>query len=449
MREPQERPDRHRRHLQGDQPRIAHGRARQLGRVLLPGPAGMAEVFDDADGARRAACASALGAASDGAYEAVHASGRGHHPHRRAGGREAAEACVAAAGSTRRNGSLSGSRRPLAQGHDALARTPDLLPVLEGGRCGRRRGRGFPAPARRGAARRPTVGRAGARSRSPAHDVHVAIAAFEADHGGATMSATCATRSCTSSRRPTKRSPRSRTSGPASATRSWSSVATGSGTATSTPTTSGPASRPRSTAAARARSGSPTCSSRSRRSGGCARAAGPLATEEPPRPQPVTAVVAVATGDGIRRIFHSLGVQRIVTGGQSMNPSTAQLLEGGRVGAGRRGRDPPEQQEHHRRGRAGAVADRQDRARRADPRSGRGFAPCWPTTPEAGRRQRGGDDRGGGRNVVAGEVTRAVRDSSSDAGPIREGDYLGISRDGIVAVNPRSTVRRSRCSSNS
>src|SRR5205823_5394429 len=40
-----------------------------------------------------------------------------------------------------------------------------------------------------------------------------------------------------------------------------------------------------------------------------------------------TAVVAVATGDGVRRIFHSLGVQRVVTGGQSMNPSTAQLLE--------------------------------------------------------------------------------------------------------------------------
>ncbi len=39
------------------------------------------------------------------------------------------------------------------------------------------------------------------------------------------------------------------------------------------------------------------------------------------------AVVAVATGDGIRRIFHSLGVQVIVTGGQTMNPSTAQLLE--------------------------------------------------------------------------------------------------------------------------
>ena len=43
---------------------------------------------------------------------------------------------------------------------------------------------------------------------------------------------------------------------------------------------------------------------------------------------PVTcAVVVVATGAGIRRIFHSLGVQGIVTGGQSMNPSTAELLD--------------------------------------------------------------------------------------------------------------------------
>ena len=31
-------------------------------------------------------------------------------------------------------------------------------------------------------------------------------------------------------------------------------------------------------------------------------------------------------------------------------------------------------------------------------------------------------------NVVAGEVTRAVRDSTCDVGPIGEGDYLGIAR---------------------
>jgi len=38
------------------------------------------------------------------------------------------------------------------------------------------------------------------------------------------------------------------------------------------------------------------------------------------------------------------------------------------------------------------------------------------------------------QNVVAGEVTRAVRDTDSDAGPIRTGDWLGLSRRGIEAV---------------
>jgi dihydroxyacetone kinase-like predicted kinase len=39
-------------------------------------------------------------------------------------------------------------------------------------------------------------------------------------------------------------------------------------------------------------------------------------------------------------------------------------------------------------------------------------------------------------NVTAAEVTRAVRDSSSDVGPIAAGDWLGIAADGIRAVEP-------------
>jgi dihydroxyacetone kinase-like predicted kinase len=37
--------------------------------------------------------------------------------------------------------------------------------------------------------------------------------------------------------------------------------------------------------------------------------------------------------------------------------------------------------------------------------------------------------------VVAGEVTRAVRPSACDVGPIAEGDYLGLSRQGIEVVS--------------
>jgi dihydroxyacetone kinase-like predicted kinase len=39
-------------------------------------------------------------------------------------------------------------------------------------------------------------------------------------------------------------------------------------------------------------------------------------------------------------------------------------------------------------------------------------------------------------NVVAGEVVEAVRDATSPAGPVRRGDYVGITREGIVVVAP-------------
>jgi hypothetical protein len=37
-------------------------------------------------------------------------------------------------------------------------------------------------------------------------------------------------------------------------------------------------------------------------------------------------------------------------------------------------------------------------------------------------------------NVVAGEVTRAVRDTSTDAGDVREGDWIGLGAKGVLAI---------------
>ena len=126
---------------------------------------------------------------------------------------------------------------------------------------------------------------------------------------------------------------RSSSRGARSATRSSSSAATGCGTATCTPTTSAPRSRPRSiSTAARSRSASPTCSRRSPRSTPYARPRCRVTPRREPAPgsacPPVTcAVVAVASGDGLAELFGQLGVQGVVTGGQTLNPSTAELLD--------------------------------------------------------------------------------------------------------------------------
>ena len=44
-------------------------------------------------------------------------------------------------------------------------------------------------------------------------------------------------------------------------------------------------------------------------------------------PSVTTAVVAVCSGEGLVELFAQLGVQGVVTGGQTMNPSTAELLD--------------------------------------------------------------------------------------------------------------------------
>ena len=72
------------------------------------------------------------------------------------------------------------------------------------------------------------------------------------------------------------------------------------------------------------------------------------------RPAVTTAVVAVGVGEGIRRLLTSLGVQHVIAGGQSMNPSTAQILEAVEACAADAVIVLPEQQEH----RAGCAAGR-------------------------------------------------------------------------------------------
>jgi dihydroxyacetone kinase-like predicted kinase len=160
--------------------------------------------------------------------------------------------------------------------------------------------------------------------------------------------------------------------------------------------------------------------------------------EEPaPSMEPVpTAVVAVATGDGIRRIFRSLGVQRIVAGGQSMNPSTAQILEAVEAA-------PAEQVIILPNNKniipvAEQVDELTDKTVRVLPTAGiaEGFAALLEYDPQDSADANARAMGASASRVVSGEITRAVRDSTCELGPIAAGDFIGIARDGIRAVAP-------------
>jgi len=155
-----------------------------------------------------------------------------------------------------------------------------------------------------------------------------------------------------------------------------------------------------------------------------------------PTPEPVgCGVVAVATGEGIRRIFGNLRVQQVVTGGQSMNPSTAQLLEAVEAVPA------PEVVILPNNKNIIAVAEQvdalTDKTVRVLPTRSitEGFAGLLAYDPEASAEDNVAAMAELAGAVVHGEVTQAVRDSSCDAGPIAEGDWLGISRTGIEVVD--------------
>jgi uncharacterized protein len=164
-------------------------------------------------------------------------------------------------------------------------------------------------------------------------------------------------------------------------------------------------------------------------------AALPPAERAPAEPV-VCAAVAVATGEGIRRIFGSLGVQHTVTGGQTMNPSTAQLLAAIDASPGQevvllpnnKNIIPVAEQ-------AARVAAKP--ARVVPTRSiTEGFAALLEYDPQATAEENAATMRAAAARVVSGEITTAVRASTSDVGPINAGDFLGLSRGAIEVVAP-------------
>jgi dihydroxyacetone kinase-like predicted kinase len=65
-----------------------------------------------------------------------------------------------------------------------------------------------------------------------------------------------------------------------------------------------------------------------------------------------------------------------------------------------------------------------------------GFAALLAYDPAAGAEENASAMGEMAAGVVAGEITQAIRDAASPAGKITEGDWLGLSREGIEVVRP-------------
>ena len=155
-------------------------------------------------------------------------------------------------------------------------------------------------------------------------------------------------------------------------------------------------------------------------------------------PEPVTcAVVAVCAGEGVKRIFRSLGARQIVAGGQSANPSTAEILDAIASAPAEEVIVLPNNPN------VIAVAEQaaahSPKKVRVVPTAGtqEGFAALLAYDPEAHVGTNADNMAAAAARVVAGEVVQASRDAMSDVGPVKQGDWLGLSRNGIEVVAPQ------------
>jgi hypothetical protein len=265
-------------------------------------------------------------------------------------------------------------------------------------------------------------------------------------------SASCATRSCTSSTSSTTASRPSSRAGARSATRSWWSAATDCGTATCTPTTSAPRSRSRSTSTVGRQIRvtdlfEEVADEHAHREAALHGGHPPFTGHSISLPPVTCAVVAVASGDGLVELFGNLGVQGVVTGGQTLNPSTAELLAAVEAVNADQVVVLPNNKNII------PVAEQLDAL---TPKQ----VVVVPTTsmpealaalvvydPEASADDNGAEMADAASSVATGEITQAVRDTNSPAGAIAEGDWIGIVRgDGIVAVADGVVEASTRCS---
>ena len=161
---------------------------------------------------------------------------------------------------------------------------------------------------------------------------------------------------------------------------------------------------------------------------------------EPSGPPAETAVVAVVTGDGVGRIFRSLGVQRLVKGGQSMNPSTADLVEAVEATGSANVIILPNNKNII--PVAKQVDDLTSVTVSVVPTTSivEGFASLLSYDPSSDAAGNLGSMTDSASAVIAAEVTQAVRDTEVEAGVVREGDWIGLTDKGILTIDASLVV---------
>ena len=157
------------------------------------------------------------------------------------------------------------------------------------------------------------------------------------------------------------------------------------------------------------------------------------------------AVIAICSGDGLKELFGQMGVQGVVTGGQTMNPSTEELLDAVEhmnsqhvvILPNNKNIIPVANQVNALTSKTVHVVPTCSMPE--------ALAALVFYDPESTSELNAAAMSDAAAAVATGEVTQAVRDTNSDAGAVRAGDWIGLVRgDGLVAIG--GTMVAASCS---
>ena len=167
-------------------------------------------------------------------------------------------------------------------------------------------------------------------------------------------------------------------------------------------------------------------------------AEGPIekAKQQAAEPAPETAVIAVASGDGIAKLLKSLGVTHIISGGQTMNPSTQDITEAiNQSGAKQALVLPDNGNIFMTADQAAEVADIPTKVVHTKTIA-QAMSAMLEYNAEASLKENQTNMEENMTTVASGEVTHAIRDTKIDGMEIQKDDFLGIVDGKIVEATP-------------
>ena len=158
--------------------------------------------------------------------------------------------------------------------------------------------------------------------------------------------------------------------------------------------------------------------------------------QEEKQAKPETAVLAVSTGEGIDKLFKGLGVTTIISGGQTMNPSTGDIVDALSKSGAKQALILPNN------GNIFMAAD--EAANVADipvkvvhtKSIAQGMSALLAYNPDTSLSDNQKNMEDVMTTVKSGEVTNAIRDTTIEGRSIKKDDYLGLVDGKIVVNNP-------------